>query len=337
MTALKQFEKLEATGLWRETLATQRREVYVSFGEASLMIRNQANEPLSHWSLAAVERLNPGAMPAIYAPNPEAAESLEIEDETMVGAIEKIRSAIERRRPHPGRLRLVIFLAIIAIIGLLAIFWLPEALVRQTLNVAPREARLELSQSLLGHIARLTGMPCSSTVGNRALKRLEGRLLPAGGKLLLLPSGIAKSGALPGGIVLLNRALVEDFEGPEWLAGYVILETTRAEVDPPLARLLHFAGVIETFRLLTTGEIKDDVLRRYAETLLTYSAPMPPQAQLLARFASVNVASSPLAYDIDPTGETTLGLIEADPLRGRRSAALMTDAEWVGLQGICGG
>ena len=44
MTALRKYEKLEATALWRETLATQRREVYVSFGDTSLVIRNQADD-----------------------------------------------------------------------------------------------------------------------------------------------------------------------------------------------------------------------------------------------------------------------------------------------------
>ncbi len=35
-TALKQFTKLESTGLWREAPELQRREVIVNFGEASL-------------------------------------------------------------------------------------------------------------------------------------------------------------------------------------------------------------------------------------------------------------------------------------------------------------
>ena len=33
MTALKEYQRLECTGLWKETSDSQRREVLVSFGE----------------------------------------------------------------------------------------------------------------------------------------------------------------------------------------------------------------------------------------------------------------------------------------------------------------
>ena len=55
MTALKTYERLECTGLWRLDRETQRREVVVSFGQASLVLNNIQNKPLTHWSLAAIE------------------------------------------------------------------------------------------------------------------------------------------------------------------------------------------------------------------------------------------------------------------------------------------
>ncbi|NOX74880.1 MAG: hypothetical protein GXP03_15105, partial [Alphaproteobacteria bacterium] len=93
MTALKQYEKLEAPGLWRETADAQRREIYISFGDTTLVIRNHKDEVLSHWSLPAIIRLNPGVMPALFSPDISAAETLEIDDDTMIDAIEKIRAA----------------------------------------------------------------------------------------------------------------------------------------------------------------------------------------------------------------------------------------------------
>ncbi len=69
MTALKKYQKLESTGLWRESARGQRREVIVNFGEASLVLSDPRSEnALSHWSLPAVERLNPGEMPATLRP-----------------------------------------------------------------------------------------------------------------------------------------------------------------------------------------------------------------------------------------------------------------------------
>lgn len=338
MTALKQYEKLESTGLWRETLATQRREVYVSFGNTSLMIRDRHDAPLSHWSLPAVTRLNPGQRPAVFSPNPDASETLEIEDTTMIEAIEKVRTAIDRRRPHPGRLRFSILAAMAVVIIALSIFWLPGALQSHTGSVVPFETREQIGNGILNHITRLSGTPCSTTLGDRAVVKLETRLLTEKrGHILVLPDGVTKSTTLPGGIILLNKGLVEDHEMPEVAAGYVLLEQLRAANDDPLDRVLKHAGGIATFRLLTTGRLDEESLRAYAQHTLTRQTEMPDTATLLAEFKRAGFASSPLAYEIDITGETSLDLIEADPFQNAHYTPLLTDADWVGMQGICGG
>src|SRR6056297_3625758 len=84
MTALKQFARLEAPGIWRAEPEAQRRDVVVAFGDATLVISDQAGRALSHWSLAAVARINPGDLPALYTPSADALEVLEIEDDSMV-------------------------------------------------------------------------------------------------------------------------------------------------------------------------------------------------------------------------------------------------------------
>jgi hypothetical protein len=76
MTVLEQYKRLEATGLWREAPDAQRREVIVSLGDATLMISTFSEIALTHWSLPAVARLNPGRQPALYAPGAEAEERL---------------------------------------------------------------------------------------------------------------------------------------------------------------------------------------------------------------------------------------------------------------------
>jgi len=139
MTALKEYDKLEASGLWRESLATQRREVIVTFGDTSLMITDSNEAPLSHWSLPALNRLNPGEIPAVYSPNPESTETLELDDEVMTAAIEKVLASIRRRSPHPGRLRLAILAAFLVIVAALAVFWLPRALLGPSVSVVSTE------------------------------------------------------------------------------------------------------------------------------------------------------------------------------------------------------
>ena len=338
MTALKQYEKLEAPGLWRETPEQQRREVHVSFGDTSLVIRDRHDAALAHWSLPAVRRLNPGQRPALFSPDPEGRETLEIEDGTMTEAIETVRRAIDRRRPHPGRLRLAVLAGTVAALVALAVFWLPGALIRHSVRVVPFETRQEIGAELMAQIRRLAGRSCETAPGRRALDRLAARVLKGEtARIEVLSEGLARATSLPGGIYILNKALVEDHEMPEVAAGYLIAEQLRREARDPLAKLLERAGGLAALRLLTTGHLGEETLRAHARFLLVERAPMPDDAALLERFRRVGFSSGPLAYELDITGETTLTLIEADPFANRPYTPLLNDADWLNLQAVCEG
>jgi hypothetical protein len=337
MTALEQYSRLETTGLWREAPEAQRREVVVVLGDATLMISTPAEVALTHWSLPAVARLNPGRRPALYAPGDDAEERLEIEDADMIAAIETVRAAIERRRPHPGRLRVWIGGALAAAVLGLGVFWLPGALTRQTVALLPEASRVAIGNGLLAEIGRLAGPVCTSPRGSVALGRLARRVFGEGApRVAVLPAAIPETLALPGGILVANAALVEDHETPEVLAGYLIAEAARGDATDPVLTLLTEAGLGVTFRLLTTGEIDEGVLHAHAARLLSREAPPVEDAAVLAGFAAAGLSSEPYAFARDVSGETVLGLIEANPMRGRAAEPLLTDADWVSLQDICG-
>ncbi len=341
MTALKQYQRLEASGLWRASPDAQRSDVIVSIGDATLMISNLRERPLAHWSIPAVARANPGQTPAIYHPDGDPGETLELpENETeMVAAIEKIRAAIERNRPHPGRLRLVTFLSSMAAVALLLVFWLPGAMRSHAISVVPDVKRAEIGQSLLALIQRVTGPPCRDEGGQAALAQLARRVpSPNGpGRLIVVRDGVTNATHLPGGTVLINRSLVEDFEDPDVVAGHVVAERLRAELHDPLAHLLEESGFWASFRLLTTGDLKDETLQTYARYLLTANKPPVPDNVMLSGFEDWSIRSTPYAYALDITGESTLALIEADPFATAAADPVLSDADWVRLQGICGG
>jgi hypothetical protein len=62
---------------------------------------------------------------------------------------------------------------------------------------------------------------------------------------------------------------------------------------------------------------------------------MPTEEAILEEFGRAAVPSTPYAYAQDITGETTLGLIEADPMAGRDLEPVLNDRDWVQLQNIC--
>lgn len=337
MSAIHGYERLESPGLWRPSPDEQRREVIVSIGEATLVISDHAERTLAHWSLAALVRLNPGTRPALYSPGDDAADTLEIGDETMIDALGKVQRTIARGTPHPGRLRAV--LLSVGLVGVVALgaLWLPDALIRQATAIVPPAQRAAIGERMLDHIRRVAGAPCTTPRGNRALAALQDRLLgtDAQGRLIVLPDGVPESASLPGGTILLNRALVEDYEDPEVLSGFILAEDARRQAIDPMARLLAEAGSITALRLLATGDLPDAALASHAEDLL--SSPEAPVSEdtLLARFQEAGVPSSPYAYARDISGETTLGLIEADPGRPAEALPLLEDGDWISLQGIC--
>jgi hypothetical protein len=337
MTALREYQRLEATALWRPSPDEQRRNVIVSIGEATLTISDSNDKALTHWSLAAVERVNPGERPAIFNPDGDPGETLELADDeaAMIEAIEKLRQAIERARPRPGRLRVVSVLATIAAVLAVLIVWLPDALTRHTLGVVPEIKRQEIGTALLRRIERVGGPACSSPETETVLARLAKRTGVR--QLVVMSAGVKDSAHLPGGIILLNKSLIEDHDDPSVAAGYILTERARVIAHDPLDELLTSTGPVAAFRLLTTGELTSDNLDFYAETVLVAPRPTLTDEQMLSVFAQAAIPSTPYAYAVDITGESVVGLIEADPMAGRLLERVLSDQEWVLLQGICGG
>lgn len=337
MTALKKYDRLEASGLWRAAPGDQRREVVVSVGEATLMISDRRDQAITHWSLAALQRANPGKRPAVYHPDGDPGETLELAaDETqMIEAIEKLRRAVERARPRPGRLRWLGMTVSIATVVAAGVFWVPQALIDHTLTVVPQVKRVDIGEALLRRIERMTGPACTDEAGLRALSTFRARL--GADRISIMPGAVQTSLHLPGGHILLNRSLLEDFEEPDVAAGFALVEQSLSRARDPLQDLLAVSGTWASFQLLTTGQLKSEILDSYAENLLTRARTLPASERLLPVFADAGLRSTPYAYARDITGETVLPLIEADPMAGKTPKALLSDADWLRLQSICGG
>ncbi len=253
----------------------------------------------------------------------------------MIEAIEKIRGAVAAAQPHPGRLRFGLVLAAAMVLIGLAITWLPGALLRQTVAMLPEATERALGRDILAEMARLSGRACTGPAGIQALETLSRRVTSDPPEIVVLPSLMAEIVTLPGGLVAIDRGLVENHERPEVLAGHLLAEAERThEIDPTRAVLAQ-AGFVPTLRLLTTGRLPDRTVHAVARDHLVSRRPIVDDLALLARFESRSVSSEPYAYALDISGETTLTLIEADPLRGQRPAALITARDWAALQNIC--
>lgn len=336
MTALPQYERLEALGLWRESAEAQRREVIVSFGDATLVIFDgKATRPLSHWSLAALVRRNPGKRPAIFAPSEEPGEDIEIDDEAMIAAVEKVQAALDRGRPHPGRLRGWLTVSVVAIAAVAGLIWLPPAVVDQAARVAPAAKRAEIGRAILADIGRSTGNPCHSTGGDEALIALADRL-PGAAQVAIVPRRLETGLHLPGNLVVVGRRAITGPDTPEVIAGMVIATEAADAGQDPLLPFLKWAGPVAAARLLATGSLPAGTEEGYGRLLLEATPATASPEALLTAFAAAGVSSTPWAYAMDPSGESVLTLIEGDPFKGQPAPRpVLDDAQWIALQDIC--
>lgn len=340
MTALNKYQRLECSGLWRDSPQRQRREVRVQFGEATLILSDPKSETaVSHWSLPAVERVNPGANPAVFSPGPGSDETLELADPDMIAALEAVHSAVLAAIPRPGRLRAVLFGGVtLAILGL-GLFWVPRAMVAHTAAVVPSAKRADIGQRVLDDLTRLTGAPCDNQLGLRALAGVAERVFgPVDTPILyVLPNGVDQPLILPGDVIVLPRKLAESSAGPEALAGAALVENLRETARDPMVPLLEFVGLRATFQLLTTGDLPEAALQGYGEALLRATPQPVPDATVLAAFEAAQIPATPFALAVDSEGKMTAGLIEGDPYKGLSPTPLVPDDEWVALQAICTG
>ena len=334
MTVLEKYQRLETEAIWRPETDAQRRDVIVSIGKATLTISATNGTALTHWSLPAIVRLNVGDVPALYAPGADAAETLEVADTEMIGAIEQVLQAVRGSKKRPSTLRsTVMALSALAAVGAL-MFWGPGAITRYTASLVPEAAKRSIGAGLLAEMERVTGAPCAEPVGASALATLQTRLFPKGDtRLVVVPSAIAETAELPGGAILIGHTLVEDFETPEVLAGFLMAADARRTLDDPLKGLLEAAGLRASVRLLTTAKLPNTALPRMAEWLAAYTPPPVADKTLLSLMQSATIDSAPYGYARDISGESTATLISASQTT---APPLLSDGEWIALQGICG-
>lgn len=326
-TVLESYQRLEAEAVWRADAEAQGRNVVVSIGQATLTISDLSDSALAHWSLASLARLNPGTTPALYSPGADAPETLETNDADMIDALERVMRAVRKGGQRRGWLRLATTAALVGATTTFMLLWLPGALAKYTASIVPEASRHVIGARMIEHIHTLTGAPCDSQTGARALTKLERRVFPdASVNLSVAPSALSGAVYVPGGQIVFSHKLIEDYETPAVAAAFAIHQDELRQKTDPLERLLEDAGLVAMVRLLTTGDLPDAPLRRHAEHLV--GGPLEPVdiASTAPRVAAAGMSVSALADALQ--GEAPVGLVSAAP-------PALTDGEWIALQSIC--
>ena len=334
MTVLDRYQRLEALGLWRADEAAQRREVVVAIGEATLLLAEMNGRIVTQWSLPALVRRNPGQRPAVFVLDGFDGETLEIADDDMVDALEAVMAAVAGGRRRPARLRVWSVAAALAVTGLAAMLWLPDAISTYVARVAPPGVRASIAQDVMTEVQGLTGRGCDAPSGRRALSRLQARLFPDSDvRLTVLPSVLTDARLLPGDRIVIGRGLVEDHETPEVVAAHLVAEGLRREGADSLRDYLGDLGFFASLRLLTTGEIDEGRVSDWAASRLVAPRARVADADLIAALSALGISARPYGRALDITGEATAALVNAPEVSDPRP--VLDDGDWLALQRIC--
>ncbi|MDO5603519.1 MAG: hypothetical protein Q4G25_00015 [Paracoccus sp. (in: a-proteobacteria)] len=315
------------------------REVVVSIGEATLVLSDpKSDAPLTHWSLPAIRRVNPGEVPATYIPaaaeGDDQLETLELDDKLMIEAISRVQAAIAARRPHPGRLRGGLMRAGAAMMLSAAALWLPPALRSHAARITPPAERLQIGTAILADMSRATGQPCRDPAADQVLRRMSQRLgLPQDTQITVMRESVPGALMLPGHIAVTDNTLIAGQPGPEALAGHLLAARITAAENDPLRAVIARAPFSDVLALLTRGTLSPAATHGLGESLLAAPASYAADAVLLDGFAAARIPATPFAETLG--GARQVALIEADPFRVAAYPVILNERDWVTLQQIC--
>ncbi len=265
MTAIDKYTRLEALGQWREGPDQPPCEVVVSFGNATLVLSDLDENPLCHWAMAATSRLSLDGTKAIYTPDTEGFETLEIDDSEMVEAIAQVSRAsvtVSRRTPWLRWVFLVFLVATIA-----AIFYVTPSILRgQAVRMTGHESARKLGTDML---ASLNTDICREPRADAAREQFQSRAFPDGRTLLVIVRNQSPANVFPGGVVVISSSTLQSMQTPDELAALTTALAAKSEAS--MRQLFDASSPRELFNYITSGKLSGDRLAQVAQSIIDVS------------------------------------------------------------------
>jgi hypothetical protein len=335
MTALERYQRLEATGLWREGPDAPAREVIVSFGDATLTLSDLEERPLGHWALAGMRALEETRDGATYATTADGYETLTIRDGEMIAAIGAVsRSAVPHRGTTDARRGRRVWPAVAVVAAIAALAWFGPAFLRdQAVRMTPPELAAEYGDRMLLDIMGSRGALCAAPDGVRALEALASLVLPdAAPEVRVIGLGTAPFALLPGGAILLDRGVIEAATDPQVVAGWMALVWPAPGPDGGVEALMRAAGPTGQLRHVFSGDVGAPAVSRAAAAALDTEPRADRAALAMARIEAAGMGSAGFAESLRAAGIAAPAGSAGDPA----APPVVGPAEWAAIRAVCG-
>lgn len=373
-TALSQYAKLEAMGRYFDGRSARAHDVIIGFGTRTLTIFDTRDVALAHWPLGALRAQSArGADEMVVVPGDGAEERLTLDDALMKEALTKVCPDLYRRARSPRGVKLAGVWSLGALASVVVIvFYLIPALAVNLAPLIPPDRERALGDAVAKQVTFLLGTSdeenrgfCQGEEGRAALDRMRDRLtgsleLPLPLQIDVLNHPLVNAVAMPGGRIILFRGLIDKADTPEEVAGVLAHEIGHVVHRDPTVGVLRTAGTAGIFSMLLGDLVGAGIIAAAGEQALNASYQREAEARAdrtaLELLAEADLPSVPFAMFFERMreeyGDTPLvlkyfashpglagraeGARASDTIAGRTFDPVLTDRDWVALQGICG-
>lgn len=345
--------------------ATARRRVVMLRLGAGVLEIVEDGVLVATWPYADLRHRDGGVAPRIGCVSAPELARLEVADPALVAAIVRHAPDIDAADPRRSRLRLKIVLGSLAVaVSLVATSWiLLPRLADRLVPLIPESYEQRLGAASDNQVKSLFGAEvCAGTPGAAALDALSAKLTGAAGlagpvRIAVLRSGVKNAITLPGGRIYLFDGLLQTARDPDEIAGVLAHELGHVRARDGLRTMIQAGGssyllgllfgdvtgasaVIFATRLLVDGshsrEAERAADRESARIMTALGRPAAPMAAFLLRVTGEGTGKQVSLLLTHPLSEERLAALRA--LDGDRPAggpALLDDAQWAALRGIC--
>ncbi|HSF91229.1 MAG TPA: hypothetical protein VLA51_03375 [Paracoccaceae bacterium] len=337
MTALEKYARLESVGFWREKPDAKEVEVVVSFGDATLVLSDFAENLLAHWALPAVQKIAESDGETIFSPDGEGHETLRISDAEMLTAIKLVSRAGSFPKP-PSKLSRWIVPTLLAVGAVAFALWAPDQIRAQAVEISKGPAAQLLSDKMLAAAKDQVGAPCKDPRGLAAndivLRRLFRTDPP---KVVILPNA-PRPMRLPGGVLLVDRATLQSLPNAEAFAG-LLAYLHASHSERVLTQTIKGASLSELLQYLGKGVMPETALRAGFENLLQDPPNwILPNGRFGELMNEANLPTTPVAEAVAAKGAPVAlvrALLQSNSVDERGYLPVLRDQDWVALREIC--
>lgn len=270
MTALDQYTRLETLGSWRETPESSAKEVVVSFGNATLVLSDLDENPLCHWAMAATQRIDLDGDRAVYTPDTQGFETLEIDDANMVEAIAKVALSMRAKKRKTPWLRWVLILLGLGIIGAGA-YKTPTLLRAQANRMTSIESARKIGTDMVTTLGLST---CHNARAVQIKDLLISRTFPELDVALIVIAQPSTPTLFPGNVILLGDSELQTFASADDFS-HAMREIVDHAGGISGSEIFAHAPLSELYSYITSGELSVEFLRNTAKHIIERDLDLP--------------------------------------------------------------